>query len=424
MDSDKLKMQLRDIPIPSGLRDRSRLGIEQASRERKGKPLRRRMRFAAAMLGLVLLSVTILNHSKVWAAIHKALQFVPGIGVVEEDGSASSARYLLREPIKVDFGGGTVVITGISTDDETTYLTMVGKEAPEFKQLTIVNEQGEAYTIDRSLASLSSLEWTAFFRREGKLNIEGDIKLILQTQPAVEVSAHLEKAESYSGYEELGPTVKANGLSVTAIPDRVGDKGRVSLVTAPAADYRDIDFGIIGMYVHKSRKLNMTDAEGKKLPIEYVHSITGPQSEFYFPLSDNPHEHYTLTLPEVSVRYPNEKTTVKVSTKEQEQMRQTFELAGFPITITKTDRLSNGKHLRLYLDMHFDQYAADSLSSFELERTGFSGKLNSNTGVYEYIDLAIDPGDDTIEITFNNPVAVLRGPWTFEWSAEDFKAAQ
>jgi len=105
-------------------------------------------------------------------------------------------------------------------------------------------------------------------------------------------------------------------------------------------------------------------------------------------------------------------------------MQMAFDLAGFPITITKTERLDDGHSLKFYVDMHYDENAAASLFHFGIDKQSFKGWSNERTGAYESIEFEIDPDDEYIELTFNNPVAVLRGPWTFEWSADDFKAAQ
>ncbi|MFC5530801.1 hypothetical protein [Cohnella yongneupensis] len=424
MDSDNLKEQVGAIPIPAALRDRSRLGIGQAASERSAGSGKRRMAMIAALLGVILLSATLANRTTVWAAIQRALQFVPGIGVVEKE-DPQSAQYVMNQPITIEDedGEGSIVITGFLSDDQMTLIMMAGDHMADFEQVKIVNEQGEAFTVDRSLVSFSSGEWTASYWHDGKLDVRGDVKLILQTKPEIEVSAHLSEAKAHAGYADLGATVRVNGVSITAITDRVGEKARVSLVSPPMEKGSIMDYGISGVYLHgEADKLNVVDGSGKKLAIETIRAMMSPQREFYFPLSADASLGYTLTIPEISVTY-NDETTVKMPAETREQLEQTFEIAGFPVTITGTDRIADDS-LRVYLDLHYDEAAASSLYNFDIEAVSSMAKMKEQTGAIEYIEVPVEPGAKTVSLKFIRPTAVVRGPWTLDLKAEDFIAAE
>ncbi|MBD3922049.1 hypothetical protein H8B09_25025 [Paenibacillus sp. PR3] len=425
MEHNNVKQQIETIPIPPALRHRSQLGIElaimkqQENRRQKSKRVKRSIGMVAAALALFLLSATLINHDKVWAALQKALQFVPGIGIVKED--SASERYVLKKPITLSVNEGSIIITGIMSDDEMTYITMAGNDVPRPAQVILVDEQGNEYSINGSMASWSSGEWTSGFWYKGKLDAVGNMKLILPLDPLVEVPITLERAETFSSYPEMGETAAINGVSITAIPDRVGDKARVSLVAAHAEDFYISDYGIFGVYQHdESQKLNVMDAEGRKMEIEYIRGVSAPASEFYFKLSGDAQARYTLTLPEISVTYKDE-VTIKIPTEAQDNVNQTFEVAGFPVTITKIEKVKEGI-LRVYLDFHYDDQAAASLYNLDIAGLSNSAKLNERTGAIEYIEFEVKPGTKQMSLKLDRPSVIIRGPWQFEFSEESFKA--
>lgn len=240
-----------------------------------------------------------------------------------------------------------------------TYITMAGKETPQFDEVTVVNAQGTEYNLSRSFALWgSSGDWTASFWHKGKLDVKGNIKIVLHQEPTIGVSAHLEKAESCSSYAELGKTATANGVTITAITDRIEEKARVSLVSPPMEGFSISDYGIDGVHMHdENHKLHVIDGtSGERVKIERIPGVSAPASDFYFPLREIKEDaHYTLTLPEISVTYRDE-VSVKLPTVAQEHMDKTFQLAGFPVTVTKTGKVAPNS-LRVYMDLHYSEQA-------------------------------------------------------------------
>jgi hypothetical protein len=428
MSPNKLKQQLQAIPIPSNIRQRSQLGIEQAIMEqkegnpRKSKRVKRRAVTIVAAIALLFLSAALMNHNYVWAAIQKALQFVPGIGIVKEDDSPSE-RYVLKQPITLSVGEGSIVITGILIDEEMTYITMTGNHTPRFENVTLVNAQGVEYTLKSSTASWGLTEWTSGFWYKGKLDASGSIKLVTNLEPRIEVPVTLARAETYSSYPEMGETATINGVSITAISDRVGEKERVSLVARHSEDFYIIDYGIYGVYMHdESHKLNVVDDTGRRFEIENVRGISSPAREFYFKLSENARNRYTLTLPEISVTYKSE-VSIKISTEAKEHINQTFEIAGFPVTITKTEKVKqNG--FRVYMDFHYNEQAATSLYNLDIDGLSNGAKLNERTGAIEYIEFEVEPGSKQVNLKLIRPEVIIRGPWQFEFSEGNFKVGE
>jgi len=423
MSTNKLKEQLHDIPIPADISLRSQLGIQQAMLERKEDSLlssrgwKRAISACAAVLIILFLSVDIVNQNYVWAGIQKALQFVPGIGLVKEE-NTTSPRYILKKPMSLNVGEGSIKITGILSDEDMTYMTMVGENISRVKQVTLVNEQGNEYILQSSTATWSGKDWTSGFWYKGKLDTEGSVRLIVDNESGIEVPIALSIAESYYSYPEMGETAVMNGVSITAIPTQIGEQARISLVAQHAQDFTISDYGIYGVYLHdESFKLNVADELGQKLKIEIVRGISSPQSEFYFTLSDKDSKYYTLTLPEISVSYQDE-VNIKLMSETQEQLDYHFEIAGFPVTITKTEKVSDNI-LRVYMNVHYNEHDARSLYNLNINR-GSMTKLQEETGVVDYIEFEVEPSTKQVNFTLNRPEVIIRGPWIFEISKEYF----
>ncbi|WP_217595168.1 hypothetical protein [Cohnella sp. GbtcB17] len=421
MPTDDLKRLMEAIPLPDELRERSRAGIAAAALERElsaGRRGRRALAIVAALLALFVLSAVIANHDRVWAALRKTFQFSPGTGIVSEE-ETPSERYVLKKPIVLDVGEGKITITGILSDREMTYITMAGERSPRMESLELVNEQGEVFDIPRSMSTWTAGEWTASFWLKGKLDLKGAIRLRLPLQPAREVEARLEQAAAVAGYAELGKTATVNGLSLTAIADRVSDRARISLVSPPQSSFRIDSYGIITSARYGSNEpLIVKDDAGTSLGLSFVRGMSAPQSEFYFPLTDRPGASYTMSIPEISVVYPDE-VTVKLPAVTSEKLNKTFEIAGYPVTITKTERTKPGS-LRIYTDLHTEGRPDSMLYNLGIDR-GSTAKLNERTWAVEYMEFEVEPDAKSVTVTFTRPTAALRGPWTFAWTADEIQ---
>ncbi|QHT58811.1 hypothetical protein GXP70_01655 [Paenibacillus lycopersici] len=428
-DDNPLKKRLNAVPIPPELGERSRLGVMQAAREKRASRLRGRSRSkrrTAAVLAaaaILILTALLMNHTKVWASIQKALQFVPGIGVVEEE-NAEAERYVLKQPITVETGGGRILITGFQSDANMTYITMAGSNARQFESVTLINEQGATFQVSRSMATWGGSEWNASFWQKGKLDLKGHIVMRLPVNPDIDVQVTLERAKSVGSYADLGETVTANGLPITLIADRQGDKALISMVTPPRADYRMLDYGIDGVYMHDERlKLHVADDTGKEAAIEKIPGLSSPADKFDFPLSAQA-SGYTVTLPEVSATYDDE-VDIRVPTAANERLNQTFEIAGFPVTITKVERTAGDPNgIRLYLDLHYDEHAPASLYDFSVDALSSMAKLDEKTGAIVYMEFQAEPGSRYVKLKLVRPHVVIRGPWTFHIKAEQLQGVQ
>ena len=302
--SNKIKQEMDTIPVPPDVRLRSAKGIQLASaeldRDREGlvSAWINKKLIAASLVGIVLVSSVVWNP-KVWAVIQKALQYVPGIGMVKED-SVPMDRYVLKKPVTTAVGKGSFVITGMMVDNQMTLITIAGTNISKFSSVKIINQKGIEYKVPGSMATWSTGEWTASYWYQGSLDLNGQVKLVVDELPDLEVTLTLVKADSFESYQDMGETAAIHDVSITAIAGQVGEKARISLVSQVPKAFRIIDYGLFG--VHENQKLNVKDEAGKVYEVEHIPTIFSPTTEFYFDLSSDPHKQYTVTIPEVNAQ--------------------------------------------------------------------------------------------------------------------------
>ncbi|MDQ0090473.1 hypothetical protein J2T12_003896 [Paenibacillus anaericanus] len=415
MNND-IKQEIDKIEIPLQLHLRSHMGIKQAKLEQvesrqSMKRWTHRKTIVALVVAFILITTAIFN-TQVIAAIQKALQYFPGIGMVVEE-EIPQDRYVLKEAVTTQIEDGIVVITGMLVDEKMTYLTISGIDTKRVQDIKIINEEGIVYTLESGGTSSTSGQWGGSFWQQGMLDIKGRIQVVIGYNPETVIPLTLTKAASFNSYQDLGETDSANGVSITAIANRVEGKARISLVSQHTDKFRISDFGIHG--VHEEKKLYIADDKGKIYELEQYMGFSSPASEFYFDLSESDVKTYSLTIPEINVIYDDKakiSLDIPSAVEASSVVDKTFEIAGFPVKITKLERIDSNQ-LRLYVDLKYNEYSSKSLHNFKINSSHMA-KLNEHTRVLEYLQFDIKPGSKVMKLTITDPEVVMRGPWKFE----------
>jgi hypothetical protein len=415
--STEIRQAIDGIPIPPELRNRSRLGIEQAQEERNKTARARRGAWAAAILGVICIAA--LFHRPVYAAIHKVLQFIPGVGIVSEE-EVPTDRYILQNPITVNVDAGTMMITGIVVEEKQTLITAAGKDVRRFDRVTLRNEQGKEFVIRSSISTGGSNVWSGSFWYNGPLEIKDRFRLIFSGQPDLVVPIQLVKAKKYDSYGEMGEVSEVNDLTITAVANQNGGKVRISLLPQPAEMFSVSDFGYL-LYGQAENSILVQDDKGKSYDIEWIPGIVAPRREFTFDLDGNTARTYTVTIPQINVTY---KSTAKVRLPIPEPgvpaiVNQSITIAGFPVEITKAERIGQ-KALRVYVDLHYRADVPKSLHYFNPVTQSYMARLSEDNGVMEYFEIDIEPDSKHVVLNLDNPQVVLRGPWTFKIEADKY----
>lgn len=109
--NNNIKQEIDKIEIPPQLHLRSQMGIKQAKLEQveSRQSMKRwtpRKTIVALVVAFILITTAIFN-TQVIAAIQKALQYFPGIGMVVEE-EIPQERYVLKEPITTEVEGDSL----------------------------------------------------------------------------------------------------------------------------------------------------------------------------------------------------------------------------------------------------------------------------------------------------------------------------
>ncbi|GBF76766.1 hypothetical protein PA598K_05253 [Paenibacillus sp. 598K] len=432
INTNEVKKQMETIEIPASLSERSRAGIRQAVAERQApaqeklqpqaserphsvKPTKRTNRTkrtrriaAASLIGVIALAVVLSQQSQVWATLARALQFVPGLGIVQQE---TSQLYVLQEPVRLAVGSGTLTITGAMSDERMTVLSTSWSDSTiPPASITLTTERGIRHELTRSLASGSGGDWSSIYWIDGPIDTGEAIRLTLPLDPPLDIPLALQAAESYADYEALGPTQTHHGLSITAAARRIDDQLRVTLLSLPQEDYRLYEYDLHGL-IGAGGGLQIADHQGNAIDMHADRAVAAPASEFYFTVTDG--GRYRVTLPEVFVEYPDT-AKVKLPTESRDALQETVELAGFPVTFTRTERI--GDRLRVYMDMG-DPAAAVALQRFSLRELSYAAEQDETTGAYIWMEFEVPDGARSITLQLERPIVVVRGPWTFDLSS-------
>jgi hypothetical protein len=244
------------------------------------------------------------------------------------------------------------------------------------------------------------------------------VNLLLEEKPEIVIPLTLVQAESFANYADMGETATVNGITITAIANRVDDKARFSLVAQHSEEMKITDYGFFGLYSHENQKMNVKDSTGKNIPIEYIRGISAPANDFYFKLAEGKGNSYSLSIPEINTEAQDE-VTLEIPTETTENLNQTFEIAGFPVTITSIDRLDD-KNIRMYVDLHYNENTPASLHMFSLDSMGGGARMNDQTGELVYYEFEAEPGRKMQKIKIVSPQILIRGPWKFELPADKY----
>ncbi|MDF0725584.1 hypothetical protein PY093_02505 [Cytobacillus sp. S13-E01] len=420
--SNKIKSEINKIPIPPGLHKKSIAGVQQAKLEQRkkfGVFTNRKKILAAVLAGLLLFSATFF-HTEVLAAVKRALQFVPGLGLIHEE-EMPVERYILQKPVTLELDNGRIMVTGMMIDEKMTLINVVGYDTPLRQNIKIVNEKGNEYkefSIPSSQTLSGSKEWIASYWHDGKLDITEEAQIILEGKQDIIIPLTLEKAKSYESYTDMGEISTINSVEIVAIPQRVADKLRISLISQHPKDFRISDYGLFPMYA-REQMISVQDSVGKEYEIENSPGISAPVSEFYFQLAENEVENYVITLPEIYVVYSDEQKVTLPIPETEADLNESFTLSGFPVQLTKVERIEEDR-VRVYVDVQFDEQNDKQLRNFRIKEMGHMVKVSDGTGEILYLEFDIEPIRKKIKVTFQQPEVILKGPWKFEFPVERY----
>jgi len=194
---------------------------------------------------VIILVTAAAGPEAVWAKLQKALQYVPGMNIVLEDNEQEIERYVLSQPIEKKLGNGTIRIEGVILDENNALIQMSAKNLPQYdwKKLYFRNAKGKRYYINGYGAGGGTDVWHGTFHHLGLIEDRTGLQIVLPDEGDTSIGLPLVKAKRYASYEEMGPTVTVNGISITAIAAREKGKTRINLISPPVDGMRVESYG-------------------------------------------------------------------------------------------------------------------------------------------------------------------------------------
>lgn len=434
--SNNIKQAIEEIPIPAMLHERSLMGIHQAKEEwdvalaapKKRKRVMNRM-VAASLIGVLSISAAVTFNPHLSAAIQRALQFIPGIGVVQE---SSTDSYMLTEPVDIKLSNHDVTITSMLVQKDMTTIELNAYTESSYK-INIISESGEVY----ESSYVSTYGGDAFSKITHKFYGHVDIKDYAQLSfddfKKEVFTIPLSKVDSIDSLNAIGNSMESHDLEITAIPTPAGHKGRIFLRTEHSNPFRYNEHSSAekGDLIILNENISVTDEFGNDYPIDNKGTWI-PFKDIYFNLGGSDVKKYTLTIPQLmSVGHEEANFSINVPDGQEGQLNQSFNIAGYSVELTKFKKFKspdNRDLIEIYVEMPNTQQLNRSLKDFDVSidtTLGSHKARDATTGVLKSFSVSYDPNDSgKLDVTVSKPIIDMMGPWKFEIAADKFKSKQ
>lgn len=432
--SNNIKQAIEEIPIPAMLHERSLMGIHQAKEEwdaalaapKKRKRVMNRV-VAASLIGVLSISAAVTFNPHLSAAIQRALQFIPGIGVVQE---SSTDSYMLTEPVDIKLSNHDVTITAMLVQKDMTTIELNAYTESSFK-INIISESGEVYE-SSSVSTYGSGGFSKITHKfYGHVDIKDYAQLSFDDYKKELFTIPLSKVDSIDSLNAIGDSMEIHDLEITAIPTPAGHKGRIFLSTEHSNAFRYFNHFPEKGDLILNDNISITDEFSNDYPIDNK-GIQTPFKDIYFNLGSSDVRKYTLTIPQLmSVGHEEANFSINVPDGQEGQLNQSFDIAGYSVELTKFKKFKspdNRDLIEIYVEMPNTQQLNRSLKDFDVSIDTTLGSYkarDATTGVLKSFSVSYDPNDSgKLDVTVSKPIIDMKGPWKFEIAADKFKSKQ
>ncbi|KOR75962.1 hypothetical protein [Paenibacillus solani] len=432
--NNKIKQAIEDIPIPAMLHERSLMGIHQAKEEwdaALAAPKRRKRMMnrvvAASLIGVLSIGAAATFNPHLSAAIQRALQFIPGIGVVQKADNSTDS-YMLTEPIDIkNSNQSAATVTAVLVQKD---LTMI--EINDYSNnygIQIKDESGKVHKASSSHTYGGDDFSHVILKFAGQVDVKDHVQLFFLDSPNEVFTIPLSKVDSIDTLNAIGQSSENHDLEITAIPTPAGHKGRIFLSTENSHPFRYYDsFPEKGDLIILNENISVTDELGNDYPIDNK-GMRMPFKDIYFNLGSSDVKNYTLLIPQlISVGREEVKLSINIPDGEEGLLNQSFDIAGYPVELTKFKKLKsrfNEDYIAIYVEMPNPLQLSRSLKYFYVSTDTSienGGAYDSTTGVMKFFEVKYDPNSTRLDVKVSKPMIDMKGPWKFEIAADKFKS--
>lgn len=394
----------------------TKLGLREPAVKRLHANKRRfRWKIATIFTASVLICAGVIAAvpGPVSAALQKWIEFIPGIGTVQQSDGQSNVAVLNR-PVRADSPNGFVTVMGVMMTSTQIDVRVNGPGAVMPNNVSFKTENGQTIHLDAGGVATGS-QWSGNYIAYGKFGAvptQETGTIILGSGWNTQIPVQLKLAKSVADMSKLGPTDVHQGVSITAIAQREAQKVQLTLVPQYHGPYHIWD--LAPNVVSSDLGIHIQDASGKTYKVNQVLG-EGPNSQFTFSPTKGVQD-YTVTIPRVDATYQGSaRVTLPIPKTGSIAIDKTVNLGGFPIHFIKAERVSdNGSSagIRYYVDMHASLTDAKELHGFQTG-TSYSAELNKQTGVFEWIMIDAKPNQRNMTLHLTEPQVYISGPWKF-----------
>lgn len=402
----------------------------------------------AATAAAIVIIIGIFSSDYVTAAIGKLLQYIPGLNITLEQ---EDERFILKDTINITKGDNYIKLLSVIVDNknQSIYVSIRGNNK-KCKNVSVKFKNGKEYDLPIYSVGSGGSDWVGDYSYNPKFYkpkkdtftyMDGDeLNIILNDKENMLIPVKLEKPDTLHSYDELGPTVNKNGLSITAIPTLNNNELEINLLTPNIAggrvdeyalqpDYKDNEYRHAGLL---AGRITLKDKEGNILKGRTPNSLyTPPLSEFYFDISGNNNKEFKLAIPYVKVKYEVKKDIKIVLPevgKKLEYENNTIDLKGYKLKINSIERPENTRVI-INFDTNYNEEATESLldiypavniqlfgepiydswsRSYEINATKTIGPMNK-------LDIELNKKNlHQFNLYIETITTVKRGPWEFD----------
>ncbi|SEG37065.1 Tat pathway signal protein [Paenibacillus sp. UNC499MF] len=398
-------------------------------RMRKNRPKRRRAyALLAAAAALLLAGATLVgSQPEVAAQMRRVLQYLPGFGgVTDSEKTEQRVEYVQPQPSVHKIGRGTVEIRGVSIGEKHSTITLVGTGIPKNDEVVLRNIYGDKYLFRQAMITGAEGGWTGLYGYEGRIKVTDGLVLLAGKDSFPLKLVTPQEAEQI---EDLGPTEEHNGIRLTAVSTAVNEqKMKVTILPQIAGQTKIDSYGFHSSYNEiPPAKLLASDTE-KEIPYSQDEAFPNP-NEVYWDRTEGMEGGVKLVMPALALtrNYENPASIrLPIPEKGSLEINRTFDLFGFPVKVSRVERILKGEKIdgegdagedsiRIWFELHGDEQAAETLYEFppSLLNGGAVWHRNEQTDKLEWMLLSVQPGQKEYELKVSSLHTRVKGPWEF-----------
>ncbi|WP_281885120.1 hypothetical protein [Paenibacillus sp. YYML68] len=397
----------------------ARLRLEQtdtALPKRLRSPRRRVI--AAAVAAVLIVALGASSIPSVQAELKKVLQYVPGIGTVQE-AAQGQQTFVLEKPHVHKLGEGMLMIDGIVLQSGGTMIKLRGVQTPEVTGFKAeINGSTYAFT---SAMRASSGDWYGTYVPAKGVKVPTSPAITLHINGAVIGPLALVAPRTAESLEHLGSSDVQQDIRVTAFPTRITDQHiRVQLVPKlPQSGLSVQSYGVSPSVPEAS--LYVEDASGGRAELVKSELMTYPSDFQFQELPAGGALPYTVVIPYLEVSDRDEISSKISIPLPQVGIERSIDvqtaLDGFPVRFTRLGRVSETSVI-LDVDLGYKPSEPRSLLSFRIRypnseyNNSFSwNNISPTTAVMKSLRLEIAPDQSVLAFSLAEPHYLVRGPW-------------